>query len=468
MKKTTAIMIICTILVGCPSPDESPATISITNSNVSVISGTTYQFNADKPAAWSVSSTVPEDAGFIDADGLYTAAALPTLSDDKVTVTVTAALKEDTSRTDTLDFTVEKRYYKVADIGVGNAYLVCLNDKIYCNGTGANGEELYCFDGTSFYEVANVDDNAGTSSSPEYLTVFNGNIYFRATVSGDSELYCYNGINASIVEDIWVGDSSYPSNFCVYNSRLYFKARKDNSSDYELWYYDGTNPCVEIDIRTGTSGSGPTYMYVWNGKMYFQASVSNGKELWYHDGTTQAEIYDLDPDVDDSSPSSFCGFGSYLYFTAKDEFSNYEVWRYDGSTTPFEEFEVYSSVDPGYPKSYVPYNGNLYLSGRSTATDYELHYHDGTTNPIQKAFDVNPSGDGEVYVLGVYKDKLYFLGNNGSSGQELFSWDETELVLYDIIPGGSDSIPGNLIECNGKLYFTIYATNKDLYVFNDY
>jgi ELWxxDGT repeat protein len=65
--------------------------------------------------------------------------------------------------------------------------------------------------------------------------------------------------------------------------------------------------------------------------------------------------------------------------------------------------------------------------------------------------------------------ELYFSADNGSTGAELFSYDDTAVTLRaNINPGAAGSNPSELTPYNGLLYFRANdgATGEELWRFN--
>jgi hypothetical protein len=105
---------------------------------------------SDTAVTWTLSSTVDGDKGTIDSAGLYTAVDMDTLSENKVSVTVTAISGEDSTKSSSLTFTVEKTYYMVADINSSGdsspSYLAVYDGKLYFQADdGTNGTELWVY-----------------------------------------------------------------------------------------------------------------------------------------------------------------------------------------------------------------------------------------------------------------------------------------------------------------------------------
>ena len=70
--------------------------------------------------------------------------------------------------------------------------------------------------------------------------------------------------------------------------------------------------------------------------------------------------------------------------------------------------------------------------------------------------DLNPTGSGLAAptYFAVYGGRLFFAGNDGSTGLELYSTDGTDVSLVgDINPGAGASSPTYLVVYDDTLYF---------------
>ena len=308
------------------------------------------------------------------------------------------------------------------------------------------------------------------------------------------------------IEDFPGNDSgsSNPSNFIEFNDKLYFSADNGETGS-ELFVSDGTAEGTQllVDLRPGSSnydynyGSNPSYFIEFDDKLYFSANNGeNGNELFVSDGTVEGTqlLVDINPNVFDrydgssipegSYPSNFFEFNDKLYFSARTEENGSELFVSDGTA---EGTQLLVDLRPGSsnygytygsnPSDFFEFNDRLYFSANNGETGSELFVSDGTRDGTQLLIDLNTNvfveGEDENYLSfpeGSYPSnfvefngKLYFIANGGETGSEVFVSDGTAegtQVLIDLRPGSSEygssygSYPSNLIEFNGKLYFT--------------
>ena len=295
--------------------------------------------------------------------------------------------------------------------------------------------------------------------------------------------------------------SSYPSgsnprNLIEFNDKLYFTAN-NGESGLELFVSDGTADGTQllVDLRPGSNnyGSYPGSLgsfTEFNDKLYFSANNGeNGRELFVSDGTAEGTqlLVDLRPGSSSSNPgnlASFIEFNDKLYFAADNGESGSELFVSDGTA---EGTQLLVDINPGvddgygepsfprgsYPRYFTEFNGKLYFSANNGENGQELFVSDGTAEGTQLLLDISPGVDygyGEPSFpknsnprdLIEFNGKLYFSANNGENGQELFVSDGTAegtQLLVDIDPSVDNgyygsSYPLNLTEFNGKLYFT--------------
>lgn len=250
--------------------------------------------------------------------------------------------------------------------------------------------------------------------------------------------------NTSIVADINPTGDSAPSHFAVFQSKLFFSAN-DGSNGAELWVYDGVNlPRIKAHINTQpyspypeaipTGASSPSYLTVFNSKLYFSANDGiHGFELWVYDGVNPPTmVADINPD----------------------KFVVHEDPR--GGTL------IYGC---SYPVDLTVFNSKLYFSADDGTTGRELWVYDGI-NPPSMVADINPSGySSNPSWLTVFNSKLFFTsaGTNINNEQELWVYDgiDPSTLVADILPGQYGSDPRNLIVFNSKLYFFAHYNIPD-------
>ena len=120
-------------------------------------------------------------------------------------------------------------------------------------------------------------------------------------------------------------------NFAVeYNGLVYFTAN-DGTHGFELWRTDGTLANTErfMDLRTGFASSVPSSYFVANGKLFFNATTSNGsRALYVTDGTPTGTTLLTTTRVD--TPLGAVGSTVYYYKSALMSTSG-EFWKTDGT-----------------------------------------------------------------------------------------------------------------------------------------
>ena len=346
------------------------------------------------------------------------------------------------------------------------------------------------------------------SSFPENFVEFNDRLYFSANNGNSgSELFVSDGTDegTQLLVDLRPGSSNYgynygsnPSNFVEFNNRLYFQA-DNGDSGRELFVSDGTAEGTQllVDLRPGSSNYGynyginPSNFVEFNDRLYFQAdNGESGRELFVSDGTAEGTqlLVDLRPGSSNygynygSNPSNFVEFNDRLYFTANNGESGSELFVSDGTA---EGTQLLVDLRPGssnygynygsYPSNFVEFNDRLYFTARDGESGTQLFVSDGTAEGTQLLVDVN-SNNSEGYDSSLpfpdgfypsnlieFDGRLYFTANDGESGRELFVSDGTAegtQLLVDLRPGSSNygynygSNPANLVEFDGKLYFT--------------
>jgi ELWxxDGT repeat protein len=242
-------------------------------------------------------------------------------------------------RTDGVDGGVTGRFADLhTTFGSNPAGFYAYQGKLYftANGADANGfygRELYWTDGDQAPVLTkDIDNRAGTSSSPAWLTGFGGYVYFTASNQDHGEeLWRTNGSVTDRVSDLLVGpDSSSPSYLTVVGNRLFFSA--DNGNWAELWATaDGTT----LSRVTSINANGKAWPYELvhaNGRLFFSANDGErGRELWEFDVVANRErfVADIAFGAGFGNPwtSGSPVFDGHLYFSASDGVAGRELWR---------------------------------------------------------------------------------------------------------------------------------------------
>jgi ELWxxDGT repeat protein len=195
------------------------------------------------------------------------------------------------------------------------------------------------------------------------------------------------------------------------------------------------------DIKVPSSSSS-NYLTLFNGELFFMANDGvNGNELWHTDGTEGGTTLfkDLNPGSSSSSPSSLrvvnVGGASRLYFAANDGVNTKEVFASDGTvsgTGLVADIWTAASYDTGIgPNSFTSFNGKVYFAGNNGVDGKELFVSDGTQGGTYMLVDLKtgtcPMGMGYVAAcagdprdLTVFNGKLYLTADSNSNGTELW------------------------------------------------
>lgn len=201
------------------------------------------------------------------------------------------------------------------------------------------GRELWKYDGDALTTVDLVPGSEG--SSPYYFIDHQDALYFLAKDSlHGRELWRYQQGKASRLTDIYPGpeDGMPRSDWrksritAAFQDNLYFMGA-DAEHGEELWKFDGQQATLVADIYPGESGSDPQWLTPFDGKLYFTAKdEEHGTELWQYDGEEAQLVKDIYPDQYSSTPYYLTTFGDFLFFHAEHPDYGRELWVIEAGT----------------------------------------------------------------------------------------------------------------------------------------
>ncbi len=315
---------------------------------------------------------------------------------------------------------------------------------------GTDGVELWKTDGTAAGTVMVKDINPGSAgSTPTNLNRVGSMLMFMASDGANgTELWKSDGTAAGtvMVKDINTGAMGslptlgYPQ--LASNDTLYFFA-DDGTNGVEPWVSDGTTLGTYMlkDINPGfaaskTSTAAGIFFTRVGHEVFFSASdATNGEELWKTNGTTAGTV--MVKDINPGGSSGCSGTSWYtqlsatpvpsniLYFTATNGVDGNELWMSDGTAAGTVQVK---DVNPGAPSAcgliglFLEHNGEIYFIPTTAANGYELWKTDGTAAGTNMIADINPgTGDGVAFTYGYLGDTLFFEGNDGTTGKELWA-----------------------------------------------
>jgi ELWxxDGT repeat protein len=229
----------------------------------------------------------------------------------------------------------------------------------------------------------------------------------------------------------------------------------------DVWRWQ--NGVVEraFDIRPGREGANPTYMTVFQDRLFVVAEDGSGRDIWSYDGVNKPQrISDTNAERVEFSRQ----FGDELIFIAGPP--GFRLWRYGTHG---------SEIVPGAESIGVPsgtghglLDNELVFSGR-TATGTALFRYDG--NNVSLIREIQPglsSTDTGGFIR--YNDELIFVTRTEEFGREPWRYrNGVAEILADIGPRGpgtsNHSNPHGFEIHDGYLYFvaTTPATGPELY-----
>ncbi|MDC0197131.1 putative Ig domain-containing protein, partial [Marine Group III euryarchaeote] len=392
---------------------------------------------------------------------------------------------------------------RVKDINPGNAgsvpgALTVAGGTLFFNADdGINGGELWKSDGTEDGTVLVKDIRSGGSHSNIIEMVSIGNIvYFRADDGNiGRELWRSDGTEEGtyLLKDIWTGwESSDPQSFTPIGDRLFFRA-EDGDSGHELWISDGTESGTVMieNITNNENDSDPMdFTKVGNHIVFSAAADWNDRELWSFDPTEilyhsiEGMHWSISPSLPeglslDSSTGKITGIPTEVIdwtdykvtLTASNPETGSYFYNGDGSTSLLKDIylgDAYSRA-PLFP---VVMNGIAYFGAINGTNGNELWRTDGTedgTYMVKDIYSGSSSGfrsDFNTRMI-VFNDNVFFWGNNGTTGVELWKSDGTEegtVFVKELTEGSGDTYAsGPFTIFNDELYFIAKSPDFNKY-----
>lgn len=340
----------------------------------------------------------------------------------------------------------------IADINRGESSSVPTDLTVYDGllyfsaDNGIRGRELWYFDATNHEADLAVDILADGGSNPSDLIVYDERLFFTAEDGIDSrnQLWAYDSMTGEATHIAVINPFQ---EFVVYNDKLFFAAGDGAAS---LAYYDASTNEV-ASVGASSTFLGPGDIIVYDDRLFFRAYDSNMAvdwELWsYNDATGTAEmVTDINPSGD-SYPSGLTVYGECLYFGARENGSNEELWRHCANTG---ETKLVADIAPGdffgsLPRNLTVYDDRLFFSATPDFIgDAELWAYDAASveaSQIQDTLD--------VYEMVVFDGRLFFRGD--SNGRDLFAFDAGANVIARV---AEDLTPLSFAPYGDRLYFS--------------
>jgi len=269
-------------------------------------------------------------------------------------------------------------------------------------------KKLYVFNGTSNVPVPGSGEEYIQN---EQIIAFNNKLFLYLNTTSEigtvgTELYAYEAGVFQLIKDV-AGNQldSELSNFTVSGTTLYFSA----FSASELWKSNGTEIGTEqVTVASGISGF--NNYFGWDGKLFFEGDDGSSDQLWVYDPTEDSvtNLSNLSGTAPNHDPSDYAELNGWLYYRGEDSSDNNgHLWRTDGTTT-FQLDETIINVD-----DIVALNNKLFFEGNNGTDGNELFEFDPATLSIKEVNNKNiivypnPS-QGKITISRKFQDVLNY------------------------------------------------------------
>lgn len=327
------------------------------------------------------------------------------------------------------------------------------------------------------------------------LCEFNNQIYFQGyDKKHGHELWSFSDEEEPhLVKDLFKGKKgSYPWGLVAVNKKLFFKVKEKNGGN--LFMCNENEEIVKLDKENGYAYDfHVTKMISFQNTLIFAAIDSLKRQsIWVFDGKEKPEL--LSSRFTDFEGVKFCGsdflfedvsfcgdnflvWNDVLYFAGEDKSHGSELWAFDGINEPYIVANIFERDVSGIDELTV-YKDKLYFTADEAVFDNGdrkrvfdvLWVYDGISAP-----HMVKSGDSlitSINELTVYGDTLFFLGDDGILGRELWCYEENngfKLVANIDKKNYGNSSPDLQFTLNNDLFFVAEENihGRELWKMND-
>ncbi|QDV84911.1 PA14 domain-containing protein [Stieleria magnilauensis] len=291
-----------------------------------------------------------------------------------------------------------------------------------------------------------------------------------ARVPVGRELHKTDGTTAGteLIDDFVTDGSANPSELTESGGLLYFSADEPVGSGRELWVSNGTQSGTMrlIDSQPGSDEYGapldgdPQNLTDIGGTLFFTTLDGTvDRELWTSNGTTLTTrpIANINPGTQSADVQQFTPVGDLVYFVANDGINGEAVWKADptGQTITMVADVTPSSIDS--VSGLAKFGSGVVFYNSIAGSGGGMYYHDGSqTTQFMAGVPVAVSLDGTMFVENQADNRVYFVTNDATSGEELWSSNGTmagTAIVQDLNSGNTGSEPTELTSFNSQIYF---------------
>lgn len=236
----------------------------------------------------------------------------------------------------------------------------------------------------------------------------------------------------------------------------------------EIWSTDGSTISRVADYNPGEPSSYDIdyygFFFILGGEAPYNSAVlplRKGRRMFgvYTDGLTLTELFDdSNTDVTDSSePQEIAPLGDYVIFSAKDSKLGREPFISNGKKRGTKILKnIFKSGDSS-PYSFVPIpEDRVVFIADSVKRGAELWLTDGMSTKMIKDVAPNELFGAHTNFKNLLKGKMYFRGDDGTTGSELWVTNFTKRgtkLVKDIYSGSSSSSPAEFTVFKRKGFF---------------
>jgi hypothetical protein len=360
---------------------------------------------------------------------------------------------------------------------------ITFNDKLYLEmRTGAGMRNLFAFDtvpavdtlvGLHYFDSTNTDMNISS------LAQFGTKLYFFAnesTLSPNQKLFSLDSSNNIVLLGSTSSDGADAlrddnnTTMFTFNGNLYFDGDAAASGLQKLFKLVSPSPRVSQVTNLFAGGNDfddSKLNYIeFNSKIYLVAEQSAGiKKIYTFDGSTIVSFSNTAGSLLSDEPANFYIYNNELYFTAEDLNANIYLYKTNGTTInrvkPTSSDDGNDDDESDSPSDLYVFNDELYYASNLSTGNRKLFKTNGSN--VTQVSDISATNDNPTDLL-EFNDELYFVAEPSAGNKKLYKYDGSKIYqLTNYNNGGNDDVNIH-IEFNDELYFTMTnGTAKKLF-----
>lgn len=318
------------------------------------------------------------------------------------------------------------------------------------------------------YMVKDINPSTRTSSDPLLLQTIGNTTYFLAddgshglelwkTDGTESGTQLVKDINPGIAPGVKKDRSAY-----AFRGRLVFSA--GNVPDVQVWITDGSESGTTMltDIHPATPlGFNAFVIGTTNDATYFiGSSTPGGGELWRTDGAVGGTRMVVDLHVRSGTfPFGFGTIGNAIVFFATTA-SRSGLFISDGTAEGTRTLGGGGGV-----AGHVPFGNGLVFAAFEDANTFGIYRTEGTIESITRlhgGFKVDPNRAFESFALALLDNFVYFTGDDGLRGRQLWRTDGTvDGTAIVAVPGPGSVQAGSVATAGDNVFFLARSGSVD-------